>query len=51
MDPFLRTRNLFIQGAPVRIVLDALKQCPEWSTESFQDRVVNEVRFEYASNI
>lgn len=51
MDPFLRTRNLFIQGAPVRVVLDALKQCPEWSTELFQDRVVNEVRLGYASNV
>lgn len=51
MDPFLRTRNLFIQGAPVRVVLDALKQCPEWSTELFQDRVVNEVRLGYDSNV
>lgn len=43
MDAFIHTRNFYIQGAPVRIVIEALKQCPEWHSEFFQERVVNEV--------
>lgn len=43
MDPFIHVRNFYIQGAPVKVVIDGLKQCSDWDSESFQERVVNEV--------
>ena len=43
MDSFINTRNLYLQSAPVKVVLKHLKQCPDWTTETFQERVVHEV--------
>lgn len=43
MDPFIHTRNLYLQGAPSKLVIHALQQCSDWSSESFQERVVDNV--------
>ena len=43
MDPFSRVRSYYIQGAPTRVVIGLIEQCPDWSELAFQERIVNEV--------
>lgn len=43
MESYIRAKNLYLQGAPSKLVVAELKKCPDWKEESFQDRVVNEV--------
>ena len=42
MESYIRAKNLYLQGAPSKLVVAELKKCLDWK-ESFQDRVVNEV--------
>lgn len=50
MDPFSRVRSYYIQGAPTRVVIDLIKQCPDWSEFAFQERIVNEALLFACSN-
>ena len=50
MDPFSRVRSYYIQGAPTRVVIDLIKQCPDWSELAFQERIVNEALLFACSN-
>ena len=43
MEPYIRAKNLYLQGAPSKLVVAELKKCSDWKEESFQDRVVKEV--------
>ena len=43
MDPFSRVRSYYIQGAPTKVMLELIQQCPDWFELAFQERVVNEV--------
>ena len=51
MESYIRAKNLYLQGAPSKLVVAELKKCLDWKEESFQDRVVNEVHlvFPYVS--
>ena len=48
MDPFVQSCNLYLQGAPVKTVLDTVLSCPHWSEESFQDCVINKVVIDFS---